>query len=101
MAARWRPDSSLELFELFNPSRRSSSAIRAFKAAIPAACARIKAISSSRERSMGDPSVTRFLNLNPSLLSRKIRGDQQIGSNSGYLGSYQIHRVSAPPLRQR
>jgi hypothetical protein len=37
---------------------------------------------------MGDSSVTQFLNLSPSLLSRKIRGDQQIGSNSGYLGSY-------------
>src|SRR6201984_185841 len=44
-------DGGLPLFELFSPSRRSSSAIRAFRAAISAACAAISAISSSRDGS--------------------------------------------------
>ena len=47
-------DGGLPLLELFNPSRRSSSALRAFRAAISAACALISAISSSRVGSLGD-----------------------------------------------
>src|SRR5205823_7456809 len=41
-------DGGLPLLELFNPSRRSSSAICAFKAAISAACAATSATNSSR-----------------------------------------------------
>ena len=58
-------DGGLPLFELFKPSRRSSSAILAFKAAfsatsaaICAACALTSAISSSREGSLGDGLVS-------------------------------------------
>ena len=47
-------DGGLPLLELFNPSRRSSSAIRALRTAISAACALISAISSSRVGSLGD-----------------------------------------------
>ena len=47
-------DGGLPLFELFNPSRRSSSAIRASRAAILAACAAISAINSSRDGSHGE-----------------------------------------------
>ena len=42
-------DGGLPLFELFNPSRRSSSAIRAFSDAFSALSAAISAISSSRD----------------------------------------------------
>jgi hypothetical protein len=41
-------DGGLPLLVLFRPSRRSNSSIRAFKAAISAACAATSAISSSR-----------------------------------------------------
>src|SRR6516162_781449 len=44
----------LPLFELFRPSQRSSSAIRAFRAAISAACAATSAISSSRDGSLSE-----------------------------------------------
>jgi len=47
-------DGGLPLFELFKPSRRSSSAIRAFRDAISLACALTSAISSSREGSFPD-----------------------------------------------
>jgi hypothetical protein len=47
-------DGGLPLLELFNPSRRSSSAIRASRAAILAACAAISAINSSRDGSHGE-----------------------------------------------
>ena len=66
-------DGGLPLLELFNPSRRSSSAIRAFSAAISAACALISAISSSRDGSPRE-SASGFiesLNRNPIPLSRK------------------------------
>jgi hypothetical protein len=72
-------DGGLPLFELFKPSRRSSSAILAFKAAfsatsaaICAACALTSAISSSREGSLGDSRIIRFLNRKPSPPSRKF-----------------------------
>jgi hypothetical protein len=51
-------DGGLELFKLFNRSRRSSSTIRAVGAALPAACAAIGAISSSLD---GSPGASRIL----------------------------------------
>jgi hypothetical protein len=67
-------DGGLPLLELFNPSRRSSSAIRAFSAAISAACALTSAISSSRDGSPREsaPGFIESLNRNPIPLSRKI-----------------------------
>jgi len=66
-------DGGLPLLELFNPSRRSSSARRAFRAAISAAWVATSAISSScdgQERESG--SFIESLNRNPIPLSRKI-----------------------------
>src|SRR5450631_3967043 len=66
-------DGGLPLLELFNPSRRSSSARRAFSAAISAAWAATSAISSScdgQQRESG--SFIESLNRNPIPLSRKI-----------------------------
>src|ERR1700747_1328657 len=67
-------DGGLPLFELFSPSRRSSSAIRAFRAAISAACAAISAISSSRDGSRCESGfgLIESLNRKPIPLSRKI-----------------------------
>jgi hypothetical protein len=67
-------DGGLPLFELFSPSRRSSSAIRAFRAAISAACAAISAISSSRDGSRCESGfgLIESLNRKPMPLSRKI-----------------------------
>jgi hypothetical protein len=66
-------DGGLLLLVLFNPSRRSSSAICAFKAAISAACAATSAISSSRDGSDRESgSFIESLNRNPIPLSRKI-----------------------------
>jgi hypothetical protein len=65
-------DGGLELFELFNPSRRSSSARRAFSAAISAVCAAISAISSSRLGSLGVARIIRLLIQKPIPPSRKI-----------------------------
>src|ERR1019366_9084259 len=67
-------DGGLPLFELFKPSRRSSSAICAFKAAISAACAAISAISSSRDGSAGESGFIESLNRTPIPMSRKIYG---------------------------
>src|ERR1019366_612441 len=67
-------DGGLPLFELFNPSRRSSSAICAFKAAISAACVAISAISSFRDGSAGDAGFIESLNRTPTPMSRKIYG---------------------------
>src|ERR1019366_443642 len=60
-------DGGLPLFELFNPSWRSSSAIRDFKAAI-------SAISSSRDGSAGESGFIESLNRTPIPMSRKIYG---------------------------
>ena len=54
-------DGDLRLFEPFNPSRRSSSAIRAVGAAIPGAWAAIGAISSSLDGSPGASRIIRLL----------------------------------------
>jgi len=62
-------DGGLPLFELFNPSRRSSSAICALRAAISAACAAISAISSSRDGSAGESAFIKSLNRRPIPLS--------------------------------
>ena len=53
-------DGGLPLFELFNPSRRSSSAIRAFSAAFSALSAPISAISSSPDGSLSNSRIIRF-----------------------------------------
>src|ERR1019366_3066482 len=58
-------------FELFNPSRRSSSAICAFRAAISAACAAISAMSSSRDGSAGESAFIESLNRSPIPMSSK------------------------------
>ena len=65
-------DGGLELFKLFIRSRRSSSAIRAVGAALPATCAAIGAISSSLDGSPGAPQILRLLDPKPSPPSRKI-----------------------------
>src|ERR1019366_5063000 len=67
-------DGGLPLFELFNPSRGSSSAICAFKAAISAACVAISAISSFRDGSAGEAGFIESLNRTPTPMSRKIYG---------------------------
>jgi hypothetical protein len=61
------------LFELFNPSRRSNSDSRALSAAIPAACAAISAIGSSRLGSLGVARIIRLLIRKPIPPSRKIQ----------------------------
>src|SRR5450755_160180 len=74
-------DGGLPLLELFNPSRRSSSARRAFSAAISAAWAATSAISSScdgQQRESG--SFIESLNRNPIPLSRKIYPHSPQGS---------------------
>jgi hypothetical protein len=65
-------DGDLRLFEPFNPSRRSSSAIRAVGAAIPAVWAAIGAISSSLDGSPGASRIIRLLHRKPSPPARKI-----------------------------
>jgi hypothetical protein len=69
-------DGGLELFKLFNLSRRSSSAIRAVGAALPAACAVIGTISSSLDGSPGASRILRLLDPKPSPPSRKIHPAQ-------------------------
>src|ERR1019366_8220863 len=64
-------DGGLPLFELFNPSRRSSSVICAFRAAISAACAAISAMSSSREGPAGESAFIESLNRSPIPMSSK------------------------------
>ena len=78
-------DGGLPLFELFNPSRRSSSAIRAFSDAFSALSAAISAISSSRDGSLSVSRIIRFLIRKPLLLSREIY--RQFKSRSPNLGS--------------
>ena len=63
-------DGGLPLFELSNPSRRSSSAIRAFKDTFSALRTAISAISSSLDGSLGDSRIIRFLNRKPPPPSR-------------------------------
>jgi hypothetical protein len=65
-------DGDFRLFEPFNPSRRSSSAILAVGAAIPAAWAAIGAISSSLDGSPGESRIIRLLHRKPTLPARKI-----------------------------
>jgi hypothetical protein len=65
-------DGGLELFELSSPSWRSSSAIRAFKAAFSAVSAWTSATSSSRAGSMGDSQLIQALNLNVIPMSNGI-----------------------------
>ena len=80
-------DGGLLLFELFNPSRRSSSAICALRAAISPACAATNAISSSREGSAAESAFIESLNRRLIPLSSQIYtlGSQNL---SGSLGSY-------------
>src|SRR6266446_5627258 len=79
-------DGGLPLFELFNSSRRSSSASRAFRAAFSARSAAISAIRSSLDGSLGDSRIIRFLNRKLQPPSRKIY--RQFNSRSPNLGSY-------------
>src|ERR1019366_7302687 len=65
-------DGGLPLFELFNPSRRSSSAIRTFKAVISTACAALSATSSSLLGSGCDSRFIESLNRKPLPPSRNI-----------------------------
>jgi len=76
----------LPLFELFNPSRRSSSAIRAFSDAFSAPSAALIAISSSLDGSLGVSQIMRLLNRKPPPPSRTIY--RQFESRSPNLGSY-------------
>ena len=65
-------DGGLPLFELFNPSWRSSSAIRAFRDSFSALSAAISAIRSSVDGTLGVSRIIRFLNRKPPTQSRKI-----------------------------
>ena len=65
-------DGGLSLFELFNPSRRSSSAIRAFSDAFSALSAAISAIGSSRDGSLSVSRDHSILNRKPLPPSREI-----------------------------
>ena len=65
-------DGGLELFKLLNRSRRSSSAIRAVGAALPAACAAVGAIKASLDGSPGASRILRLLDPKPSPPSRNI-----------------------------
>jgi hypothetical protein len=67
-------DGGFPLLELFKPSRRSGSPIRAIRAAISAACAAISAISSSRDGSRCESgfALIESLNRNTIPLWRKI-----------------------------
>ena len=78
-------DGGLPLFELFNPSRRSSSAIRAFSDAFSALSALFSAISSSPNGSLSSSRIIRFLNRKPLPPSREIY--RQFTSRSPNLGS--------------
>jgi hypothetical protein len=80
-------DGGLELFKLFNRSRRSSSAIRAVVAAIPAACAANSAINSSLDGSPGASRILRLLDPKRSPPSRKSP-PRQAGSRPPNLLSY-------------
>ena len=77
-------DGGLPLFELFNPSRRSSSAIRAFSDAFSALSAPISAISPSPDGSLSVSRIIRFLNRKP---VRPSRHHRQFTSRSPNLGS--------------
>jgi hypothetical protein len=79
-------DGGLPLFELFNSSRRSSSASRAFRAAFSARSAAISTIRSSLDGSLGDSRIIRFLNRKLPPPSRKIY--RQFKSRSPNQGSY-------------
>ena len=87
-------DGGLPLFELFNPSRRSSSAIRAFSDAFSALSAAISALSSSRDGSLSASRIIRFLNRKPVRPSREIY--RQFTSRSPNLGSNEIYMQYAP-----
>ena len=62
----------LAAVELFNPSRRSRSAIRALRDAFSAFSAAISAIRSSVDGTLGVSRIIRFLNWNPPSQSRKF-----------------------------
>jgi hypothetical protein len=85
-------DGGLPLLELFKPSRRSSSPIRAIRAAISAACAAISAISSSRDGSRCESgfALIESLNRNTIPLSRKTYSLSLPGTLPTNLGSYGI-----------
>ena len=81
-------DGGLPLFELFNPSRRSSSASRAFSDAFSACRAATSARRSSIDGARGGNSqVIRCLNRNPSPPSREFFRRTPLSPN---LGSYKF-----------
>src|SRR5450755_379473 len=93
-------DGGLPLLELFNPSRRSSSARRDFRAAISAAWAATSVISSSCDGSKRESgSFIESLNRNPIPLSRKIypRSLQRNLSTWAVTVNHMIYEKCAPP----
>ena len=90
-------DGGLPLFELFNPSRRSSSASRAFSDAFSACRAATSARRSSIDGARGgDSRVIRCLNRNPSPPSREFFRRTPLSPN---LGSYSLSSASKPQIR--
>jgi hypothetical protein len=89
-------DGGLPLFELFNLSRRSSSAIHAFRAAFPAISAATSAIASSLEVALGASRIIRFLNRKPTPPPRKIYPAK---SDRDRL-TWEVTRIAAPCRRR-